>query len=261
MPRILNFHKISGYLSGPTLQPAEVPTSQPAGPLAMGYSGDLWHRSALTGDWFGLRNRLAEKGVTLDVQTLQYLQGNAYGGRSTNGAFGYSGNAEYGLSFDFQKMGLWSGGFAKIRGETKWGEGVAGDVGAIAAPNFNTLLPLPGQSGLTTLTEYWYMQYVRFVHRLRRLRKRKVLLIVDRHPVHLSAEVKRWLARHADRLPDLNPDEFLNQDVKSHALGRQRPATRTELIDGVRSYLRSPQRQPAIVKSYFQAESVRYAAG
>jgi len=112
--------------------------------------------------------------------------------------------------------------------------------------------------------------FLKFVRRLLRLRKRKVLLIVDRHPVHLSAAVRRWLARHADRLelfflpgysPDLNPDEFLNQDVKSNALGRQRPATRTEMIGGVRSYLRSTQRQPAIVKSYFQAESVRYAAG
>jgi transposase len=112
--------------------------------------------------------------------------------------------------------------------------------------------------------------FIRFVRRLLRLRRRKVLLIVDRHPVHLSAEVKRWLARRADRLavfflpgysPDLNPDEFLNQDVKSNALGRQRPATRAEMIDGVRSYLRSTQRQPTIVKSYFHAESVRYAAG
>ncbi len=112
--------------------------------------------------------------------------------------------------------------------------------------------------------------FIRFVRRLLRLRQRKVLLIVDRHPVHLSAEVTRWLARHADRValfflpgysPDLNPDEFLNQDVKSNALGRQRPATRIAMIDGLRSYLRSTQRQPAIVKSYFQAESVRYAAG
>jgi transposase len=112
--------------------------------------------------------------------------------------------------------------------------------------------------------------FIKFVRRLLRLRKRKVLLIVDRHPVHLSAAVQRWLARHADRAelfflpgysPELNPDEFLNQDVKSNALGRQRPATRDQMIAGVRSYLRSTQRQPGIVKSYFQAESVRYAAG
>ena len=112
--------------------------------------------------------------------------------------------------------------------------------------------------------------FIKFIKRLLRLRRRKVLLIVDRHPAHRSAEVKRWLDRHAARLelfflpgysPDLNPDEFLNQDVKSNALGRQRPATRAEMITGVRSYLRSTQRQPEIVTSYFQAESVRDAAG
>lgn len=112
--------------------------------------------------------------------------------------------------------------------------------------------------------------FLKFVRRLLRLRQRKVLVILDRHPVHRSAAVQRWLARHAQQIelfflpgysPDLNPDEFLNQDVKSNALGRQRPATRAEMISGVRSYLRSTQRQPEIVKSYFQAESVRYAAG
>ena len=112
--------------------------------------------------------------------------------------------------------------------------------------------------------------FIKFVTRLLRLRRRKVLLILDRHTAHRSAEVQAWLARHATQLevfflpgysPDLNPDEFLNQDVKSNALGRQRPATRSQMIDGVRSYLRSTQRQPAIVRSYFHAESVRYAAG
>jgi len=112
--------------------------------------------------------------------------------------------------------------------------------------------------------------FIEFAARLLRLRQRKLLLILDRHPVHRSAAVQRWLARHAARIelfslpgysPDLNPDEFLNQDVKSNALGRRRPVTRQEMIEGVRSYLRSTQRQPAIVKRYFHAESVRYAAG
>ena len=96
-----------------------------------------------------------------------------------------------------------------------------------------------------------------------------MFLIVDRHPVHRSAKVKRWLAANAGKIalfflpgysPDLNPDEFLNQDVKSNALGRRRPATQSEMIRGVRAYLRSTQRQPEIVKSYFHAEPVRYAA-
>lgn len=112
--------------------------------------------------------------------------------------------------------------------------------------------------------------FLRFGRRLLRQAGRKVLLILDRHPVHRSRVVKRWLAKNAARIsvfflpgysPDLNPDEFLNQDVKSNALGRQRPVTQTDLIAGVRSYLHSTQRRPELVKRYFHAESVRYAAG
>lgn len=111
--------------------------------------------------------------------------------------------------------------------------------------------------------------FLRFLRRLLRQRQRKVFLIMDRHPVHRSAAVKGWLIRHADRIrlfflpgysPELNPDEYLNQDVKSNALGRQRPSDLTTLMGAVRSYLWSTQRQPAIVQSYFHAESVRYAA-
>jgi transposase len=111
--------------------------------------------------------------------------------------------------------------------------------------------------------------FLRFARRLLRQTGRKVLLILDRHPVHRSGIVQRWLAANTGRIavfflpgysPDLNPDEFLNQDVKSNALGRQRPPTQTDLMAGVRSYLRSTQHQPEIVKRYFHAESVRYAA-
>ena len=111
---------------------------------------------------------------------------------------------------------------------------------------------------------------IRFLRRLVRHAGRKVLLILDRHPVHRSAKVKCWLAANQGKIvlfflpgysPDLNPDEFLNHDVKSNALGRRRPANQTEMIAGVRSYLRSTQHQPAIVRNYFHAEPVRYAAG
>lgn len=110
---------------------------------------------------------------------------------------------------------------------------------------------------------------LRFLKRLTRQAGRKVFLIVDGHPVHKSAKVRDWARAHAARIelfllpsysPDLNPDEFLNQDVKSNALGRRRPRDRREMMADVRSYLRSTQRQPAIVQRYFHAQSVRYAA-
>jgi transposase len=110
---------------------------------------------------------------------------------------------------------------------------------------------------------------IEFLRRLVRHSRRKVFLIVDGHPVHRSGKVTRWVTQHADEIrlyflpsysPELNPDELLNQDVKSNALGRQRPRDRTELMDNIRSYLRSTQKQPDVVVNYFQHESVAYAA-
>jgi hypothetical protein len=48
--------------------------------------------------------------------------------------------------------------------------------------------------------------------------------------------------------------------VKTNALGRVRPLTQTEMMDGVRSYLYITQRRPAVVKNYFREAHVRYAA-
>jgi transposase len=111
--------------------------------------------------------------------------------------------------------------------------------------------------------------FLEFLRRLVRQVRRMIFLIVDKHPVHRSRAIKRWLAKNADRLrlfflppysPELNPDEYLNQDVKSNAVGRQRPHHAAEMIANVRGYLRSTQRQPVLVANYFYAEPLRYAA-
>ena len=110
---------------------------------------------------------------------------------------------------------------------------------------------------------------VKFLRRLVRHVGRKVFVIWDGHPVHRSGKVKGWVEKHKERIrifslpsysPELNPDELLNQDVKTNAVGRQRPRDQSELIAGVGSYLRGTQRRPDIVKAYFQEEHVRYAA-
>jgi transposase len=111
--------------------------------------------------------------------------------------------------------------------------------------------------------------FLRFLQRLVRHVRRRIFLIVDRHPVHRAAAIKRWLAEHAARIrlfflpsysPKLNPDELLNQDVKSNALGRRRPWDKDEMMGDVRGYLRSTQRRPDIVQRFFRESHVRYAA-
>jgi transposase len=111
--------------------------------------------------------------------------------------------------------------------------------------------------------------FIRFLKRLLRQVGRKVVLIVDEHPAHRARETTRWLKGHGGQIqlhflppysPELNPDELLNQDVKTNALGRVRPINVQEMMDNVRSYLRITQARPTVVKNYFCERHVRYAA-
>ncbi|MGH9776724.1 MAG: IS630 family transposase [Candidatus Acidiferrales bacterium] len=107
-----------------------------------------------------------------------------------------------------------------------------------------------------------------FLRRLLRSVNGKIFLIVDGHPVHHGKMVQRWLAAQQGRIkllflpgysPELNPDELLNQDVKSRA-GRQRPQDQAQMMRSLRGHLRSTQKQPAKVRRYFHEEHVAYAA-
>jgi len=93
---------------------------------------------------------------------------------------------------------------------------------------------------------------------------RKIFLIVDNHSIHKSAAVKLWQEDHPQLelfflppyAPEVNPDEYLNNDVHAH-VARRRPATLAELTEMAVDYLHA--RTPAIVRNYFNAPHVRYA--
>ena len=111
--------------------------------------------------------------------------------------------------------------------------------------------------------------FLNYLKRLMRQVSGGIYLIIDGHPVHRSRKVRQWAEEQGNRIkiyflpgysPELNPDEELNQDIKSNAVGRQRPHTQGELMNQVRGYLRKRQRQPEVVRKYFQEEHVRYAA-
>jgi transposase len=111
--------------------------------------------------------------------------------------------------------------------------------------------------------------FLEFLRRLLRQSTRTVFLIVDGHPVHRAIKIRNWIDKKADHIrlfflpgysPELNPDEVLNHDVKSNAVGRRRPRDQQELVKNVRGFLRRRQRQPHIVQKYFHEKHVRYAA-
>lgn len=111
--------------------------------------------------------------------------------------------------------------------------------------------------------------FINFMKRLIHKSPSKVFLIVDNHKVHHSNKVRDWVKNNQKKIevfylpsysPELNPDELLNQDVKSNAVGRKRAKTKQELKLNLLSYLFKRQKSPHIVRSYFQKKEVLYAA-
>lgn len=111
--------------------------------------------------------------------------------------------------------------------------------------------------------------FLRFLRRLIRGQRRKLFLIVDNLKVHHAYKVQAWVARHQAALelfflppyaPELNPDEYLNNDLKQHLSIRPKAGDKPSLVKQVRATMQTLQHQPARTRSYFRAPAVRYAA-
>ena len=111
--------------------------------------------------------------------------------------------------------------------------------------------------------------FITFLKRLVHNASSPIFLIVDRHPVHRSAKVRDFVASTDGRLrlfflpsysPDLNPDELVWNHVKRHRVGKSSFKGPRQLRERVLTYLQSLQRLPHIVRGFFRAPSMRYAA-
>jgi transposase len=134
---------------------------------------------------------------------------------------------------------------------------------ASAVNNSGTLRFMVFKGGFTQAT------MIDFLTRLVRDAKRKIIVIADGHPTHKGKRVRQWLKDHASECelvllpgyaPELNPDELLNQDLKSNVFSMGRPHNQTELMQQARCYLRATQNRPEIVQAYFEEPHVNYAA-
>jgi len=108
-----------------------------------------------------------------------------------------------------------------------------------------------------------------FLRRLIKDAKRKIFLILDNLRVHHSGPVQEWVEEQYQEIelfflpsysPELNPVEVANADLK-HAVTTHAPARKKGQLQRVASsHLRALQRNPARIISFFQKDSVRYAA-
>ena len=108
-----------------------------------------------------------------------------------------------------------------------------------------------------------------FLERLLRSTTGQIFLIVDRLRAHRTPEVDAWVAAHRARLevfylpryaPELNPDEYLNNDLKAKANASGLPHDRQEERSRIQEFMRHLLHLPDHVMSYFQHPCVQYAA-
>lgn len=108
-----------------------------------------------------------------------------------------------------------------------------------------------------------------FLSRLLRSTTGKVFLIVDRLRAHMTPAVQGWVAAHRDRIevfylpryaPELNPDEYLNNDLKGRVNEGGLPHDKGGVRSCMQGFMRRLLHLPERVMSYFCHPSVQYAA-
>ncbi len=98
---------------------------------------------------------------------------------------------------------------------------------------------------------------------------RKILLIVDRLQAHKTPEVVQWLAEHKEQIevfylptysPEMNPVEYLNNDLKGEVNKAGLPDNRGVLHTRILTFMERLANVPKHVISYFLHPWVQYAA-
>ena len=132
-------------------------------------------------------------------------------------------------------------------------------------------------SALNARGEFWCQEYtgklnaalfVEFLKDFMKGRAGKVYLVVDGHPSHKAKVVKHYVQSTQGRLelhflppyaPDLNPDEFVWQYVKTNGVSKKPLKKNESLRERVVQDLATLKRNKKLLRSFFMAESVVYA--
>lgn len=111
--------------------------------------GCLCERPYLTGDWFGARTALADKGLDFRFSATQFYQGVASGGRAQE--FEYGGKLDYYLDGDAGKLGIREGLFVNLHAETRFGSSVNNIDGLLLPSNVAMQFP-DADADVTSIT-------------------------------------------------------------------------------------------------------------
>ena len=111
--------------------------------------------------------------------------------------------------------------------------------------------------------------FIEFLKRLIAGAEQTIFLIVDRGPAHRAKKTQAFVETLGGKLrlfflppysPDRNPDELVWKHLKADTVGRMAVTGKTDFKRKVRSSMRRLQNDPGKIRSFYQKQSLKYAA-
>lgn len=100
---------------------------------------EVFEPPGITGDWFGARGWLVDRGIALSADLTQGVQSVLHGGFDEQTE--YLGSGELILDLDAEKLGLWPGGFMRVAAEGRFGRDILAEAGTLSPVNNDAVLP------------------------------------------------------------------------------------------------------------------------
>ena len=111
--------------------------------------------------------------------------------------------------------------------------------------------------------------FITFLKQMIKYSRQKIYFVTDGHPAHKTKKLNEWLSENKDRIevfflppysPELNPQEYVNQDVKTNIIGKKRPINKAQMRTNVEDFMYKRKNDKRQVQKYFHVSHVRYAA-
>ena len=73
-----------------------------------------------------------------------------------------------------------------------------------------------------------------------------MFFITDNHPAHKTVKLNQWLDQNREKIevffippysPELNPREYVNQDLKTNIIGKKRAINREQLKENINDFM------------------------
>jgi len=111
--------------------------------------------------------------------------------------------------------------------------------------------------------------FITFLKQMIKYSRRKIYFVTDGHPAHKTKKLNEWLGANKNKIevfflppysPELNPQEYVNQDLKTNVIGKKRPINKAQMRNDVEDFMYNRKNDKKQVQKYFHEKHVRYAA-